>query len=237
MQRTPEGFGSAIVAVGSFNPAIFSPDWLEKHNLLGADDAAVARENASIALTSQFTRFDVEWATVQVLQNQFSITSKGPLTPAIVDLAKGAFSILPHTPIQAIGLNFYGHYAMSEDEFYRIGDVLAPKEIWKRVFPQQDMTAGLGDLTIKIQHTPTGRTPVDMDEKRIRLQPSDRIRFGVLFSYNSHYQMTESKLNGRPSAEVAAGIVAEDWQRCWDDSVRVFDAVIESTVMAERTTT
>src|SRR5258706_3559913 len=94
MQRTPEGFGSAIVAVGAFNPAIFSPDWLEKNNLLGSEDASVARENASIAITSQFTRFEVEWATVQVLQNQFSVTSKGPLTPAILDLAKGALSIL-----------------------------------------------------------------------------------------------------------------------------------------------
>ena len=39
MTRTADIFGSSVVAVGAFNPAIFSPDWLERNKLIGQDDA------------------------------------------------------------------------------------------------------------------------------------------------------------------------------------------------------
>jgi hypothetical protein len=45
-----ESFGSSIVVLGSFNPVIFSPDWLEFHKLIGKDDAASARKSDAFIL-------------------------------------------------------------------------------------------------------------------------------------------------------------------------------------------
>jgi hypothetical protein len=36
---TAEILASTIVAVGDFNPAIFTADWLEANGLIGSDDA------------------------------------------------------------------------------------------------------------------------------------------------------------------------------------------------------
>ncbi|MGB5613484.1 MAG: hypothetical protein WBM67_12595, partial [Sedimenticolaceae bacterium] len=58
MAYTAEIFTSTIVALGNFNPAIFSPDWLEQSGLIGADDAAGIREGADgnqLVLSRQVT--------------------------------------------------------------------------------------------------------------------------------------------------------------------------------------
>ena len=44
MAYNAEILASAIVAIGDFNPAIFTPDWLERNGLIGKDDADAARE-------------------------------------------------------------------------------------------------------------------------------------------------------------------------------------------------
>jgi hypothetical protein len=47
MAHTLEVWSAQIVAVGSFNPAIFSADWLEKNRLLGESDSEFARKSQS----------------------------------------------------------------------------------------------------------------------------------------------------------------------------------------------
>jgi hypothetical protein len=226
-------FGSSIVAVGAFNPAIFSPDWLERNRLIGPDDAGNARKAPSLIVSQQVTVFETEWFAFQVLENQFSLTSKGVLTPAFKDLAVGILSLVPHTPITAIGLNYFSHFRLtSEAEYHKVGDVLAPKTIWNSLYSNNN-AVGLANLTIRFEDAERGYLPRSGNQKQISVQPSTKLKFGVFMSLNDHREIKESGAVGTTTAEQAAAVADAEWQNSWDDAVRVFETVISQSLSTE----
>ena len=231
VSHSPEIFLSSIVAVGAFNPAIFSPDWMEARGLIGADDANVARTNKSYMVSSQVTAVQTEWFALQVLENQFSVTSQGALTPALKDLAIGMLTLLPQTPISAIGLNFTGHYKMaSHADFNKIGDLLVPKKIWYDVFGKADAYVGMQNITVAVQNAKREDngtvTMLSQDQLNITVQPSGKVKLGVYISCNEHRNIASSELAEQTSAERAASIVEADWQNSWDKSSKAFDDLL-----------
>jgi hypothetical protein len=229
---TAEILTSSIVAVGDFNPAIFSPDWLERNGLIGKDDADTVRtgsQGKSLLISHQVAAFETKWFALQVLETQFSLTSKDALSPAFKDLAVGMFQLVPHTPVTAVGLNFFGHFKLAtEAEYHRIGDLLAPKDIWKSLYP--DESAGLADLTIRIQHWTRGEPLKTKDEKRVSVQPSNKIKFGVFLSYNDHHDVSGSDEDDLMPAKRVATIVDTVWEPSWHDAVRVFNGVLTTAL-------
>lgn len=227
MAHKAEILTSLIVVVGNFNPAIFSPDWLARNGLIGDADADTAREGdqgRQMIVSKQVVTFETGWFALQVLNNRFSLTSKGALSPALKDLAVGIFQLVPHTPVTAVGLNFMGDFKLtSEDGYHHVGDVLAPKDIWNALYP--DECGGLADLTIRIQHGTRGEPLETKDEKRISVQPSNKIKFGVYLSYNDHHDLSVTEDNLRPAERVAT-IIDNQWESSWHDAVRVFDLVL-----------
>jgi hypothetical protein len=118
-----------------------------------------------------------------------------------------------------------GHYKLaSEDEYHRVGDVLAPKDIWKALYP--DETPGLADLTVRIQRGSRGEPAKTKDEKRIAVQPSNKIKFGAFLSYNDHHDVSASDEENRRPGERVAALVDSEWESSWRDAVRVFDGVL-----------
>ena len=232
MAHTAEILTSSIVAVGDFNPAVFAPDWLERNRLIEQDDADTVREGnqgKSLLVSHQVTAFETKWFALQVLENQFSMTSKDALSPAFKDLAVGIFQLIPHTPVTAVGLNFLAHYKLSgEDEYHRVGDMLAPKEIWKALYP--DEMPGLAELTVRIQRGIRGEPLKSKDERRISVQPSNKIRFGAFLSYNDHHDVSASDEDGLTPAERVAKVIDGEWESSWKDAVRVFDGVLSRAV-------
>lgn len=226
--RYPEILGSSVVVLGAFNPAILTPDWLERNKLIGQDDADVARQDLSFVVSQQVTQFGTEWFALQVFENRFSLTNKGALTPALKDLAVGIFTLLAHTPVTAVGLNFTGHYKLDgENEYHKIGDVLAPKTIWKRIYPDDNQSSGLAELTILIQPCARGDKPKSADAKRITVQPSDRFRgHGVFFALNDHHIVDADDKEPVTAAERVAKIIDSEWQDRWQESLRVFSEII-----------
>ena len=88
MEPTLEIFSLQIVILGNFNPPVISPSWLNKNVLIGDEDTKSAMESASLAITPDISRFETEWFSMQVIKEQFVLHSKGPVTPALKDLAK-----------------------------------------------------------------------------------------------------------------------------------------------------
>jgi hypothetical protein len=225
---TAEIFTSAIIVVGDFNPAIFSPDWLERNDLIGEGDAIAAREGKAgrhPLVSHQVTTFETDWFTLQVLDTQFSLTSKGVLSPAFKDLAVGIFQLVPQTPVKAVGLNFIGHFKLESQELHhKIGDVFAPKDIWGGLYP--DEFVGLEQLVIRIQRGSREKGADSNDEKRITLQRSNKFKYGIHLSFNDHHDVTTCDESDLTPAENVAKIVDEQWQFDWDDAVRVFDQLL-----------
>ncbi|MGB5452071.1 MAG: hypothetical protein WBN02_08525 [Sedimenticolaceae bacterium] len=228
MAYTAEIFTSTIVALGNFNPAIFSPDWLEQSGLIGADDAAGIREGADgnqLVLSRQVTTCESTWFSLQVLQDRFTVASKGVLSPAFKDLVVGILQLVPQTPITAVGLNFLAHFKLpSKEQYFQVGDVLAPKDIWRDLFP--DEMPGLGELTIRVQQGTREDPAPTRDEKRISIQQSNLIKLGIVLSYNDHHDVTVPTDPILRPAERVADIIDSDWESAWKDAVRVFDGVL-----------
>lgn len=229
---TTDLLSSTIVVVGSFNPRIFSPDWLEKNELIGPNDAEYARNASDLIITAQITRVQTEWFVLQVVEEQLILEGKGVLTPNLKDLAVGIFSILGHIPVTAVGLNFLAHFKIQSHDFYHFfGDQLAPKEIWYGVFPRDDYHAGLDSLVIKVEPaTAMKEAPKIRDAKNITVSHSKRFTQAIQFVFNNHFDISGRGSELGTSADATAKIVEESWQLTWDESVRTFKAVLDSTL-------
>lgn len=228
MPYTAEILTSAIVVLGHFNPAIFSPDWMEKNSLIGSGDAESVRQGSQgkpLIVSHQVAAFEAKWFALQVLENQFSLTSKDAFSPAFKDLAVSIFQLIPHTPVTALGLNFLAHFKLAnEDEYHRVGDVLAPKNIWSELYPNEH--AGLANLTIRVQQGARGDAVKSKDEKRIAVQPSSKFKFGAYLSYNAHREIAIGDEENVKPGERAASIIDSEWEPAWHDAMRVFDGVL-----------
>ena len=236
MTYTAEIFTSTTVVVGEFNPAIFTPDWLERNNLIGEGDAAVAREGragSQLLVSHQVTSFETEWFTLQVLYKQFTLTSKGVLSPAFKDLTVGIFQLVSHTPVKAIGLNFTGQFKLNNlEEQHKVGDVFAPKDIWNTLYPEE-FFAGLANLTMRIQHGSREGGPDTQDEKRITLQRSSNFKTGISLSFNDHHDLVAGYDDKLLPTERLVNIVDEQWESVWHDTERVFDQIL-SIALSEK---
>jgi hypothetical protein len=169
---------SSIVMLGSFNPAIFQPEWFLRQELLPQGEA----DKADLQIVHpQMTSFETERFLIQVTPERFNAATKpntihGPLR----DLVLGTFFVLGHTPVTALGLNCILHFRMnSEKAWHRLGDRLAPKEPWAEVLEGHP---GLISLDIQAQ-----RQDSDGSNVMVRVQPSVLVKPGVYFEINSHH--------------------------------------------------
>ena len=229
-----EIFESSIIVAGNFNPAIFSPYWMEKNNLIGPDDAKNALKSPSLIITNQVLRFETEWFVLQVLPQQFSLTSKGAIAPMMRDLAEQVFLLLPHTPVTAVGLNFQGHYKINTiEDYHKIGDALAPKEIWNQIrfFPEQ--SSGLEHLTIRID--PFKRKnffSIGSNEnfRKVIFQPSTEVIPGIFLALNDHRNVPESNDNDLTKAENISKIIKDEWNRVKSEAEDIFKQLLERSL-------
>lgn len=102
--------GPIIVAVGAFNPAIFSHSWIAT-NIFGVPEGsemAVLEVLVQVDPLSILQLRFVEGVAINVSLNriEFYAANNDPATFAAAENAlKKVLEILPHTPIQAIGCN------------------------------------------------------------------------------------------------------------------------------------
>jgi hypothetical protein len=231
---TAQVYGSSVIALGAFNPAIVSPDWLEHHKLIGTEDAEIARQGRSLLITHQVAQFEGPYFALQVIENQFALTSKGAMTPLFRDLFVGMLQLLPQTPVTALGLNFTGHYKLDNvDDYHAIGDVLAPKSIWSELFPGSEQAAGLANLTIRVDPMSRDSTvQKSKSHKHVTLQPSTIVKHGVFLSYNDHHDISKSDQSESMPAERAAAIVDSEWDSCNSFAKDLFDKLIAKSLRA-----
>lgn len=175
--------GTSIVLLGSFNPAIFHPQWFAKNGLLPQREV----DEADLQVVHpQLSHFETERFVIQVTPERFNGFSKpNTISAPLKDLALGTFFILEHTPVTAMGLNTMLHFSMpSEEAWHRIGDKLTPKDGWKEVLPGRPGMLSLDILSPK--ESPIGASI------RVRIQPSTLVKpLGVYFEINNHFPASE----------------------------------------------
>jgi hypothetical protein len=210
----PEIQSISIVALGSFNPAIFQPRWLSSNGLIRDEEAVVAEREMQI-IHRQVSIFSTEWFSLQVTDASFTIDSLDPTkSPALRDLAINIFNVLEHTPITAFGLNTNRHFHMkSEEEWHAFGDHYAPKDSWNAIL----IEPGMRSLTILGKRENCGA-----DRVQVKIEPSLKVRPGVFIHVNQHYDLDEGK-DKRPGERMLAFLTT--LRDSWDGFLSYCDDV------------
>lgn len=223
MRIEPEISGASIVMVGSFNPGIFQPFWFAENKVISEELAASAQIGLIHPDISSF-RLEGEF-NVQVERERFSIDRALAPLIRIPDVVCRVFGdLLPHTPINQVGMNRLIHFNVrSEAVRDEIGRKRVPWEPWG----DWGRTAFTGVGVRKgglISLTMTQRNLTDRAHGwfQVKVEPSNVIgggRTGIYMELNDHYDL------GR-RAEGASEIV-EIVRTHWEASVEKSESVID----------
>ena len=172
----------AVVILGDFNPAIFHPLWYAQNELIPNEEVADAIDVVTSDQVSTFLHNNVH---VQVERHRFGLTTKDPSrAPYLRDLAVGTFTLLEHSPLNAIGLNREMRFKMlTADAWNEVGHCLAPKEPWMGILE----TPGMRVVAMEGK-----RADCEADQITIRVQPASGLENGVFVAVNQHYNLKKS---------------------------------------------
>jgi hypothetical protein len=200
--RTPEAEGLDVVLVGSFNPAIFHPEWFFRHGLVSEQDAKEAKVQD---VSGEIAILQMCGMQVQCLSDRFHLgTQNISNAERMQDLIRQTFSLLSHTPITACGINPHVHYLIGDNAYWhKIGNTLAPKElVWNDLFEQP----GMQSLTIK--------APLRGDfigEINANVEPSAKYPPGLFVRVNYHYALPREAIHAG-AAELAVKFIEAEWK-------------------------
>lgn len=202
-ERVPEIEGANVVLIGDFNPKIFQPAWFAAQQLIRNEEA----EDAKIDIIhSAFVSFSLEWLRLEVHQNRFfAATHQKPFYSPLRDLVVGTFRILSHTPVRMLGINCDFHFPMgSEQAWHAVGHRLAPKEMWRGILDKP----GIRSLSME------GRREDEFIGRiAVKIEPSQRIEFGVYVNINDHYETKGQETS------MGCGEVIDILESSWDKSI------------------
>ena len=225
MRIEPEVSGVAVVVVGQFNPAIFTPAWFALQGLLPEGVA----EGAEVQVTHrQVTAFNTDWLNLQVTVDRFSIETTVAPYVRLCDLAVRVFKEhLFHTPLNAFGINLGVHFRVQDSAVRdQIGRTLAPIEPWGAWAEELGLDGEYGGMTslTMTQVNPEGRPAGG--RINVTVEPSNRIgegRTGVYVSVNDHYEGEKAKTENN---ELLIELLENNFQTSLAHSERIIDHVM-----------
>ncbi|MGC1480100.1 MAG: hypothetical protein WA771_06330, partial [Chthoniobacterales bacterium] len=177
-QVIPETESLQVVVVGSFNPAIFHPQWFLREGLIGADD----ENKANIKVVApEGTEVTIGGVNIKCLSEQLIFeTVDISYTEKLFDILTSSLIKLPHTPCVACGINPRAHYRVqTEDYWHKIGHTLAPKDdVWNVLYTKPGMQA------VTIKSVREGDYPGEINTT---VQPSALVNPGIFVQANFHF--------------------------------------------------
>lgn len=208
IEPRPEVHAASIVLLGDLNPKIFQPAWFAQQGLIRQSEG----EGANIEIVHpDVVVFSLDWVRVEVTRERFSARSEQPDSFVLMrDLVFGAFSLLNHTPIRAVGFNQEINFqAPSEESWHKLGHRLAPKDLWLDVLKDP----GLRALTM------VGARQDDYQGyTQVRVAPTKRIaKWGIEFGVNDHFDMAPSSSGCSETTE----LVHNHWHISMENSAHI----------------
>lgn len=206
---------ASIVIIGSFNPTIFNPDWLLRHELIShieMDDVDVEIIHRDVA------KFSLSWLSIEVVHNRFTArTNDESYFLPLKDLVISIFSILNQTPIVQMGMNRGFDFSLQdENSWHKLGDTLAPKEIWNKLLPKR---VGLFSLKVKSPRADELNGNINVSVEPSKLQD---IQFGVHFGFNSHVEISDSV--------TVEDVLTKNWEDVLQQAKKISEALIEEAI-------
>lgn len=180
--------GVNVVLRGAFNPPLVSPGWLLANQLISVEEHETSTTEAILPQLASFLTGPLRF---NVTPDSFAVETETQTDfERVRDVLVGILKLLPHTPINMLGINHYFHAAMpSREAWHRVGDQLAPKDAWERLL----VLPGMQDVTIKSIRTDRFGGIINAT-----VQPSVRaLPHGIFVQQNDHFLLKYS--NWRPA--------------------------------------
>lgn len=223
IEKIPELENCNIVLIGSFNPAIFHPEWFVRQGLAGIE--AVDPEKIKV-VSRDVTECHVGPVKIICDDSRLAL-SVGNMVEAgkLQDLALGCLHVLAHVPISALGINHEALFKVdSEDHWHKIGHTLAPKEpVWNNLGKEP----GMHQLVIQYVLQESPRL-----EMKVIVEPYPRNgpkHPAILLRTNLHYQMSppsDVPTNGE-SALSAIEFIHSRWKEATSHARKVANAIFK----------
>jgi hypothetical protein len=230
MRIEPEVSGASIVLLGSFNPRIFRPDWLQATGIIGDNDSQAATIEI---IHSAVSGFSLEWAKLQVDQNRFAVETVEPPFIRIRDLVLKAFKeFLPHTPVHQVGINRSVHFSVGTFENReKIGKMLAPLEpwgAWASKIPGTSNDLKLHGGMKSLLMTQMDRGDGYRGSITARVEPSVLPQLnvhGIFMEVNDHF-VIEEEVEKILGSDAAMDILENQWTISIDRSEWIIDQIM-----------
>jgi len=186
-----------IVLLGSFNPAIFQPEWFLKHSIIPEEEIEGLTAEPNIKeipgtdLKLEYGQFffvtndraDINFKTfiMRTLRNKLEIISKDKSSFNLIsNFLRKLFKILEETPLKAYGINFNEHYKFNENYDQTFNRFFSKNENLQS-FLGQELACG---FTLKTKQANSILT--------FTMQPSDKLEGGTYLKANFHYDISDS---------------------------------------------
>ncbi len=189
-----ESEAANITLLGSFNPAIFHPEWLLRHGLISKDD----HKGANVEIVhNQISKFSLEWLLIDVLHEKFiARTNDSSYFDAIRDLMCSILRILEHMPIKKMGMNLNLSFKINDEAlWHKIGDNLVPKGCWEALPDRVGM---------KGVHVESPRPDDLKGYIQVKVTPIEGEYNGVHFDVNNHIEL---------EGDNASDVLSDNWER------------------------
>lgn len=212
----PEIKGLKIELEGDFNPKIFNPAWFSSNNLLMVEEIEKADTNI---VHKDIVAFTLDWLNLRVTRDNFTVETLQESHEGIIrDLVVGAFQLLRHTPISSIGITTHAHFRVeSIERWNKIGDCLAPKQIWNEVL----VAPGMRSLRVQSDRRDDGHRGFI----GVKVEPSAKVHPGIFILVLDHFGLSS---DGSASGCVeAVNILQNAWEAAVDRAARIKSSLLE----------
>ncbi|HEV7349301.1 hypothetical protein [Telluribacter sp.] len=203
MTTEPVQYTIALVTIGSFNPVIISPAWLQGKGALGKQET----ESANIDIIHrELTQFSLSWSTCRVTPERFelicdSISYFEPMR----DLFQSIFKVLRETPVNAIGINHVIVFDLGNaTKFDQFGKFLATMDIWDETISHSKLK------TIEILEQPRKDNLPGYRNIKLEGISNAKAKYGISISINDHFEVK--------SVSDMLDVISKNWQSSFDQT-------------------
>jgi hypothetical protein len=206
-----------IVLVGTFNPAIFQPEWFRANELLPDSEVDYATSTKlppgsqqRLFVSGDGTVVAFESVRLDVIADRWTLSTERPDWFAdLGGLATSIFELLKHTPVSTFGVNLAEHWPKERATGAAIEErwlPLAPlaRVIGERVRLGATVHATWGDYRVTLA-----------------LEPSVRLQDGVYVFQNYEWSL-------RKGANEFAAVLGRDWTKLLSRTKEVTEAILGS---------
>ena len=239
MRIKPEFDQAGIVLLGSFNPAIFRPEWFARNEMIGEKES----ETPVILQTQQELIFEASRFNLHVSLERFAISDLSNHPEHIKDLVISCFGkFLPHTPIHSMGINRCIHFdAGSYEARNRAGSQLAPKTAWgkwgekieegSRKSEDRNKHGGVISISMVQRDLEFEGCGVHVNAK---VEPSTKNReSGIFVDVNNHFDLATDQVREMSSA-TAIRVLEANWEISLERAASIFDQIMKLTEGSEK---